>query len=280
MTNALRYGLCEHEFRERYILRRVLCETYTNKNILDTLKYNTVIPEGGDYIHILKKRSYLKNFHKKVSDDNGFYDYKWRVGDTFTELFDEINDNQGMDIEYENYSIIPFRDDILEHITPKDILILKIGFPDHFVIGIIKRKGNTLYFETVDPSGIVYTGRNLVFDSTHRKFQFAFRKWVSQNSIYNVYFKRPMVNVCFQYNNDCNCQTWVYYYIHIVYIDKYTKTDNGKAWLQKIKNLEDITNKFEVGVTLNILLNEFIQCMSTDDIDTVFVLPQHKKLFF
>ena len=30
----------------------------------------------------------------------------------------------------------------------------------------------------------------------------------------------------------------------------------------------------------HILLNEFIQCMSTDDIDTVFVLPQHKKLFF
>ena len=54
MTNALRDGLYEHEFRERYILRRVLCETYINRNILDTFKYNTVIPEGGDYIHILK----------------------------------------------------------------------------------------------------------------------------------------------------------------------------------------------------------------------------------
>ena len=277
MTSVLRDALSEGEFRERYILRRLLCEDYM-KNINYKFKYNTVSDTPDSHLSILKGKKYIQNIKKKVIDDWGFYDYLWKKTDNFSKLFDSINDTQGVDIEYDNGKIIPLRKGILEEYIPQGMVhILKIGFPKHFIIGIIERKGNILYFSTADPSGLWYNKRNLSYECEHRTFQFAFRKWISERSVYRVYFQNPHVNICFQYMNDSNCQTWVYYYIHIVYIDKYTSNGKWVDWLQKLKSYS--TGKsdiFDIAVYFNMLLDEFIQFITSGD-STIFTIkyPLH-----
>ncbi len=276
MTSKLRDSLLPSEFRERYILRRILCENYM-RDIPNNIIYNSIVPDN-NYIKKILNRTYINNILKRKPDGFGYYDYIWKEFDKFTGLFDVINETHGTDIEYENRDLTIFQKKIIVSLSLGKILLLKIGFPDHFILGIVKRRGNTLYFTTMDPSGIDFNGRNIDYDSNHRGFQISFRRWIRENTNYNIYFNKPYVNICFQYN-DYNCQTWVYYYIHIVYIDTVSRKGLWKKWLNILKGIEDGVNKFEVEITLNLLLEEFIYFMTIKEM-SLFIkkFPFHFKL--
>ena len=108
-------------------------------------------------------------------------------------------------IEYD-YDKVFIKDEGL--FTSRELTLLKIGFPIHFLLATSIRVGNIIYFTTFDPSGIDYNRRNLDYDSDHRFFQVKLRRWVRERTSFSIKFVRPEVNLCFQYD-DYNCQTWI-----------------------------------------------------------------------
>ena len=274
MTSKLREALEVNEFKQRYILRRMLCESYI-KRMGISCYYNNL--NTSDFTDIILSRSYINNMYKRQPDGLGAYDYVWKRKDTFTDLFDTINIDSGTDIEYD-YDKVFIKDE--ELFTSRELTLLKIGFPIHFLLATSIRVGNIIYFTTFDPSGIEYNRRNLDYDSDHRFFQIKLRRWVRERTSFTIMFVRPEVNLCFQYD-DYNCQTWIYYYIHFRFIDRVTRDGRWRDFFAKLEEYEDITDKFEVEIQFNILLEEFISFMANKD-ETIFIdkYPFHNKILF
>ena len=277
MASKLRNALPPCEFKERYIIRRLLCENYMRHLPRDII-YNHI--EGHKtFLEPIRGNSYRRNIVRKL-DENGYFDYEWKISDDFTRGFDLIDETGGIDIEYDEK-----RDKIIVETDlsrfGEGMMILRIGLPDHFAIAVTERRGNIIYFTTFDSSGIDYERRNLDYDSDHRGFQIAMLRWIRENTYFRVKFLQPEVNVCFQYVDDWNCQTWAYYYIHLIFIDETTRRGSWKSWLEIVKNIDNKHNRFEVQVTLNLLLDEFIQYMIVCD-NSLFTseYPIHFKLMY
>lgn len=278
MSSKLRDALPPCEFKERYIIRRLLCENYMRHLPRDII-YNHI--EGHEtFLKLLQQNSYKRNIKKRIKDEEGYFDYDWKLPDDFTRGFDIIDETGGIDIEYdEKRGKIVVETDLSRLGDGK--MILRIGFPEHFTVAVTERRGNIIYFTTFDSSGIDYERRNLDYNSDHRGFQMAMRRWIRENTYFRVKFLRPEVNVCFQYVDDWNCQTWAYYYIHLIFIDETTRRGSWKSWLKIVKNIDNIHNRFKVRVTLNLLLDEFIQYMIVCD-NSLFTseYPIHFKLMY
>ena len=278
MSSKLREALTIYNFKERYIIRRLLCENYM-RHLPQDIIYN-YIDGAGTFLESLQKYSYRRNIRKRIKDDEGYFDYDWKLLDDFTRGFDRIDETGGIDVEYDKKrGKIIVETDLSRLGNGK--MILRIGFPEHFTVAVTERRGNIIYFTTFDSSGIDYERRNLDYDSDHRGFQMAMRRWIRENTYFLVKFLRPEVNVCLQYVDDWNCQTWAYYYIHLVFIDETTRRGSWKGWLKIVKNIDNIHNRFEVRVTLNLLLDEFIQYMIVCD-NSLFTskYPIHFKLMY
>lgn len=292
MTSKLRGSLPPREFRERYIMRRLLCEYYFHSYLpRKQFIYNYIFDKeyiGG--VDRVINHSIINNIKKKVFDDGGFYDYKWVVEDDVTMAFDKINNTQGVDIEYidegvrDGKNICIFNDFSLERGM---ISIIKIGFPEHFVMAIIEPIYHTLHVTMIDPSSLFYNRRHLEYETPHRLFRHHFSRWIREHRTYYMYevkYEKPRVNLSFQFEDDYNCQTWVYYYIHIVYLDSVTKHGSWEIYFNKLKELGDCGNLFHIRVSFNLLLEEFIYFMINSNQNegvTIFneTYPFHYKLY-
>lgn len=261
MSSKLREALTIYNFKERYIIRRLLCENYMRRLPRDII-YNFI--DGHEtFLERIRGNSYINDFKLRELDLDNIYDYTWKSTDAFTRAFDLIDNTGGIDIEYDiTKDKITVETDLSRLGSEK--MILRIGFPDHFIIAITERRGNIIYFSTFDSSGIDYDGRNIEYDSEHHRFQTAMRRWIRENTYFRIKFVRPVVNVCFQYVNDCNCQTWAYYYIHLVFIDKTTRNGSWKTWLKIIEGKCETPDRFDLQVYLNSLIDEFIKYMYLD----------------
>lgn len=273
MSSKLRDALPPCEFKERYIIRRLLCENYM-RHLPQDIIYNH-IKGHKTFLESLEKYSYRRNIRKRIKDDEGYFDYDWKSTDDFTRGFERIDETGGIDVEYDKKrGKIVVETDLSRLGDGK--MILRIGFPEHFTVAVTERRGNIIYFTTFDSSGIDYERRNLDYNSDHRGFQTAMRRWIRENTYFHVKFLRPEVNVCLQYVDDWNCQTWAYYYIHLVFIDTTTRRGNWRTWLKIIEGKCETPNRFELQVFLNSLLEEFIKYMYLDH-KTLFipVFPLH-----